>query len=216
MPLKLHFHPLSSFCWKVLVGLYENATPFEPVIIDLGDEASRDPFQALWPLGKMPVLQDLDRNRVVPETTVILDYLDLYYPGPVRFTPAEPEAAWRTRLWDRVFDLHVQAPMQKIVGDRLRPSGEKDAYGVAQARAQLDVVYRLIEAEAAAGQWFSGGGFGLADCAALPALYYADKVQPLGTDHPATAAYLARLTARPSVVRVLAEAGPYLKFFPAA
>lgn len=216
MSLTLYFHPLASFCWKVLIGLYENDTPFTPVIVNHGDPASLDPFLAVWPMGKMPVLRDDARGETVPETTVILDYLDSYRPGRVRFTPRDPGLAWRTRLWDRVFDLYVQEPMQKIVIDRLRPPGQSDGFGVAQARGQLDKAYGLIEREAARSEWMSGGGFGLADCAAAPALYYADRVQPLGTDRPATAAYLERLKARPSFARVLAEAEPYFKFFPEA
>ena len=216
MALTLHYHPLSSFCWKVLVGLYENGAPFEPLLVNLGDAASRDAFLALAPLGKFPVLQDHDRGEVIPESSAILDYLDLYYPGPVRFTPADPDAAWRTRLWDRIFDLHLHTSMQAVVGDRIRPADQKDPFGVAQARARIATAYGLIEREAAGREWFSGEAFGLADCAAMPALYYADKVQPLGAEHPATAAYLARLTARPSVARVLEEAAPYFKYFPQA
>ena len=216
MALTLHYHPLSSFCWKVLVGLYENDIAFAPLLVNPGDAASREAFVALAPLGKFPVLQDHDRGEVVPESSVILDYLDLYYPGPVRFVPADPEAAWRTRLWDRLLDLHVHEQMQTVVGDRLRPAESKDPFGVAQARARITTAYGLVEQETAKREWLSAHGFGLADCAALPALYYADKVQPLGSDYPATAAYLARLAARPSVARVLQEAAPYFKFFPQA
>jgi glutathione S-transferase len=216
MSLTLHYHPLASFCWKVLIGLYENQTAFTPKIIDLGDPASRDPFVALWPMGKMPVLFDEARGQIVPETSVILDYLDLHHPGPVRFLPADPDVAWRARLWDRIFDSYVQAPMQAVVADRLRPAGDKDPTGVAQARAQLATAYDLIERHMAARTWCSTPEFGLADCAAAPALFYGDKVLPLGVEHPATAAYLERLKARPSFARVLAEAEPYFKFFPTA
>jgi glutathione S-transferase len=215
MSLTLYFHPLASFCWKVLIGLYENETPFTPVIVDLGDAEAREAFFAVWPLGKFPVLRDDARGATVPETTVILDYLDQTYPGPVRFTPTDPDLAWRARLWDRVFDNYVMASMQKVVADRIRPADQKDPYGVAQARAQLAAGYDLIERELGQGPWWLGEDFGLIDCAAMPALFYADKVQPLGADHPATAAYLARLIARPSAARVLAEAEPYFKMFPA-
>jgi glutathione S-transferase len=151
----------------------------------------------------------------VPETSVILDYLDAHHPGPVRFTPADPDAAWRTRLWDRFFDLYVMTPMQKIVGDRIRPSDDqRDPFGVEQARGQLANSYGVLEAELAGRTWMSGADFGLADCAALPALYYANKVQPLGQAYPAVSAYLERLTARRSVARVLAEAEPYFHMFP--
>lgn len=216
MSLTLHYHPLSSFCWKALIGLYENQTPFTPQVVNLGEEASRAAFLALWPIGKFPVLRDEARGVTVPETSVILDYLDAFYPGAVRFTPADPDGAWQTRLWDRFFDLYVMTPMQKVVADRIRPSdGDRDPFGVAQARAQLATSYGVLEAELAGRTWMSADGFGLADCAALPALYYADKVQPLGEAWPKVAAYLDRLKARPSVARVLDEAAPYFHMFPA-
>jgi glutathione S-transferase len=215
MPLTLHYHPLASFCWKVLIGLYENGTPFTPLIVDLGDEGERARFTAIWPPGQFPVLQDQARGEVVAETTVILDYLDLHYPGAVRFTPSDPDAAWRARLWDRLFDLHVQEPMQKIVVDRIRPAGQGDAFGVAEARAKLARSYNFLEARIGGETWLSAGAFGLVECAAFPALYYADRVQPLGPEHPVLTAYLGRLTARPSIRRVLEEAGPYFHMFPA-
>lgn len=217
MSLTLYFHPLSSFCWKALIGLYENDTPFTPRVVDLGDETSRAAFLAVWPVGKFPVLRDDARRETVPETSVILDYLDAHHPGSVRFTSADPDAAWRTRLWDRFFDLYIHIPMQKIVGDRIRPSdADRDPFGVAQARGQIAASYAVLEAELADRAWMSAGDtFGLADCAAFPALFYADKVHPLGEAWPRISAYLARLKARRSAARVLEEAEPYFRFFPA-
>jgi glutathione S-transferase len=213
MSLTLYFHPLSSFCWKALIGLYEAGVPFEPVIVDLGDPASRDSFAQVWPLAKFPVLQDQARDAVVPESSVILDYLDLHYPGPVRFTPADPDAAWETRLWDRVFDQYIHVPMQRIIADRLRPEVAADPYGVAEMCAQMAKAYDLVEARLAGRAWVAGE-FGLADCAAAPALFYGDKTAPIGARRPNIVAYLERLKARPSFARVLAEAEPYFKMFP--
>lgn len=216
MSLVLHYHPLSSFCWKVLIALYENRTAFTTVHVDLGDPASRAPFVAIWPLGKFPVLQDQTRGVTVPESSAIIDYLDNYHPGPVRFTPQDPDLAWRTRLWDRFLDLHVHLPMQKIVGDRIRPADQKDPFGVAQARQQIADAYGIFEAEMGTRDFAAGEEFGLADCAAGPALFYADKVAPLGTGHLNISRYLARLQARPSFARVLEEAAPYFRLFPSA
>ena len=214
MPLTLHYHPLSSYSWKALIPLYEQGTPFERVIVDYGDPASRDAHVALWPMGKIPVLHDAARGETVPEASVIIDYLDRYYPGPAPFTPADADEAWRTRLWDRFFDLHVQSHVQKIVGDRIRPPGQRDLHGVADARAQLSAALAYLERQTPARAWFFGDSFGLADCAAAPALYYADRVQPFGAGLAAVRAYLDRLMARPSVARVLTEAEPYFAMFP--
>jgi glutathione S-transferase len=215
MALTLHYHPLSSFCWKVLIGLYENGTPFERVVVNLGDPASRAAFYALSPAGKMPVLRDEARDETVPETTIILDYLDVHHPGPVRFVPGDADEGRRARLWDRFVDLYVHLPMQRIVGDRLRPEGDRDPYGVAEARAQIARSCAILEEQLAGRTWLTGEDFGLADCAAAPPLFYAVKVGALGPDHPEVMAYLERLKARPSFARVLAEAEPYFHMFPA-
>ncbi len=114
MALKLYFHPLASFCHKALIALYENLIPFEPIIVDLRDEASSAAFRAVWPMAKMPVLHDEARNRTVAESTIIIEFLDAHYPGPTRFLPADVDRAWQTRMWDRFYDHYVQEPMQKI------------------------------------------------------------------------------------------------------
>ena len=214
MSLQLWFHPLASFCHKALIALYENETAFEPVIVDLADEASSAAFRAVWPMAKMPVLRDGTRDRTVAESTIVVEYLDAFYPGPTRFLPADPDRAWQTRLWDRFFDHYVQEPMQKIVTDRLRPAGTNDAYGVEQAKAQLRTAYALLEAELGARTWTMGDAFTLADCAAAPALFYASTVAPFGHTQRQLSAYLGRLMARPSFARVLEEAQPYFKLFP--
>lgn len=214
MSLTLHYHPLSSFCWKVLIPLYENGTPFKTVLVNLGDPASRAPFVALWPMGKFPVLQDQARGETVPESSAIIDYLDCYYAGAVHFTPADSELARRTRLWDRFLDLHIHLPMQKITGDRNRPADQRDPLGVAQARQQISDAYRIFERELATRDFAAGDAFSLADCAAAPALYYGNKVVPFGAAESRIAAYLARLEARPSFARVLEEAAPYFHLFP--
>jgi glutathione S-transferase len=65
MSLKLYFHPLSSFCQKALVALYENDTPFEPLIVDLFDAKSSAALKAIWPIGRFPVLRDEANDRTV-------------------------------------------------------------------------------------------------------------------------------------------------------
>jgi glutathione S-transferase len=214
MSLTLYFHPLASFCHKALIAFYENGVPFEPVVVDLFDERSSAAFRAVWPMAKMPVLRDDARDRTVAESTIIVEYLDIYHPGTTRFLPADPDGAWQTRMWDRFYDHYVQEPMQKIVSDRLRPAGKSDAYGVEQAKTQLHQAYAVIEHEIAAKSWMMGDAFTLADCAAAPALFYANTVLPFGETHRKLTAYLGRLMARRSFARVLEEAEPYFRLFP--
>jgi len=213
MTLTLHFHPLSSFCWKALIALYENNTPFMPNQVNLGDPAERGALLKLWPIGKFPVLSDDVRKETVPESIIIVEYLDCHYPGRTRFLSADPGLALQTRLRDRFLDLYVHLPMQKIIGDRLRPAEAKDPHGVAEARAQLRTSYAMIERQMAAGGWAMGGDFSLADCAAAPCLFYGNRVEPFG-EFKNVGAYLARLKARPSFARVLEEAEPYFHLFP--
>ena len=213
MSLTLHYHPLSSFCWKTLIALYENATPFTPHTVDLGNAAERAALLRLWPIGKFPVLRDEARDQTVPESTVIIEYLDRHYPGPTQFIPGDPDLALQTRLRDRFYDLYVHLPMQKVIGDRLRVDAKKDPQGVAEARAQLRTAYRMIEAQMVDRTWAMGEAFSLADCAAAPPLFYGNMVEPFG-DNRNVAAYLERLKARPSFARVLKEAEPYFQMLP--
>jgi glutathione S-transferase len=214
MPLKLYYHPLASFCHKALIALYENGIPFEPVVVDLMDEASSAAFRAVWPMAKMPVLRDEARDRTVAESTIVVEYLDAYYPGTTRFVPGDPDVAWQARMWDRVCDSYLQQPMQKIVTDRLRPAGSSDHFGVEQARAQLQEAYAVLEGQIAGKTWMTGDAFTLADCSAAPALFYAKTVSAFGEKQRNLAAYLDRLMARPSFARVLEEAEPYFTLFP--
>jgi glutathione S-transferase len=214
MSLRLYFHPLSSFCHKALIALYDNETPFERHIVDLGDETSRAAFLAVWPIGKFPVLRDERRDRTIPESSIIIEYLHQHYPGRTRLLPDDAESALQVRLWDRFYDLDVNVPMQAIVADRLRPDDRKDAFGVEQARARLQTAYAVLEREMATKPWAAGDAFSMADCAAAPALFYADKVMPFGEAHANVARYFARLKQRPSYARALQEAEPYFHFFP--
>ena len=212
MSLKLYFHPLSSFCHKVLIALYENATPFTPRSVDLFGEAEE--YRKIWPIGKIPVLRDEAKNRTIPETSIIIEYLARYHPGQTQLLPADPDLCRQMRLRDRFYDLYVHVPMQKIVTDRLRPAGKNDAYGVEEARALLRTSLGMIDEDMAQNRWAMGEDFTMADCAAAPALFYANMVAPFRDTHKNAAAYLDRLMARPSYARALKEAEPYFAMIP--
>lgn len=215
MALELYYHPLASYCWKVLIALYEGAVAFEKVVVDLGNPEERAAFARVWPLAKFPVLVDSERGEVVPESSIIVEYLARHRPEVAALLPSDAERSRRTRLCDRFYDCYVHEPMQKIVVDKIRPAGKTDPYGVEQARATLATAYAMIERDMADKTWAMGDPFTLADCAAAPALYYANLHQPLGAGHPHTSAYLKRLFERESVARVLREAQPYMHLHPA-
>jgi glutathione S-transferase len=214
MSLTLHFHPLSSFCWKALIALYENGVPFIPKLVDLGNPAERAALLKLWPIGKFPVLQDDARGEIVPESSIVIEYLDRHYPARTRLIPDDIDRALQTRLRERFYDLYVHLPMQRIMLDRMRPDGKQDPQGVEEARAQLRTSYAMIEQQMADGGWAAGDDFSLADCAAAPSLFYGSMVVPFGDGQKNLAAYFERLKARPSFARVLKEAEPYFNMVP--
>jgi glutathione S-transferase len=160
------------------------------------------------------VLHDAAQDRIIPETSIIIEYLAQHYPGRARLFPADPDLCRQMRLRDRFYDLYVNVPMQKIVTDRLRPAGKNDPYGVAEAREVLTTSLGMIDADMAGNRWAMGEDFTMADCAAAPALFYADMVVPFQATHGNAAAYLDRLKQHPSYARVLKEAEPYFKLIP--
>jgi glutathione S-transferase len=212
--LRFYYHPLSSFCQKVLVALYENDVKFEPVLLRFGDETAAAELRKLWPIARIPVLHDVARGQIVPESSIQIEYLAQHYPGKTALVPADPDRAREVRFLDRFFDLYVDVPMQRVVGDRLRPAGQRDPLGVEQARALLRTAYDVLERELHGKTWAAGDAFTMADCAAAPALYFANRVEPYQKSHPAVAAYWQRLLARPSYARAFRESEPHLGNFP--
>jgi glutathione S-transferase len=212
MSLTLYYHPLSSFCHKVLVALYENDVEFEKRSINFGDPADKTALQAIWPICKFPVLRDHGRKRDLPESTIIIEYLDRFCAGEHKLIPTDWDDALDARLWDRFCDNYLQLPMQHIVADRIRGSRGD----MTQERALLTTAYGMLEQRLASKIWLSGKSFTLADCAAAPGLFYAGAVHPIPTGLEHLHAYFDRLTQRASFKRVLDEAKPYFKMFPFA
>ncbi len=218
MSLTLYFHPLSSFCHKALIALYENDTPFEPRIIHLEKPKERAELTSLWPYAKFPVLRD-DQNGesvIVAESSTIIEYLDEHYPGKSKLVPASAARAREARFVERLYDLYVNMSVGKFAADKFRPAEKQDPHGVAEAMALIETTYGVIEKDMAKRTWAIGDEFTIADCAAAPALFFSNQLIPLKNSHKNSAAYLARLLERPSVARVISEAGPYLRFFPGA
>ncbi len=211
MSLVLHEHPFAMYCWKALIALYERDLPFTADLV----EADRSALAALWPPASIPIL--VDDGVAVPESSIIVEHLDRHGDAPP-LLPTDPDEALQARLWDRVTDSYLATPVQRIVGDALRPPDARDPHGVSQAHASIDLAYATVDRQLdgrAHDGWLAGDGFTLADCAAAPALHYADVLRPLDRDaHPALAAYFDRLLTRSSVARVIEEARPYRELFP--
>jgi len=212
MSMKLYAHPFSSYCQKVLIALYENDIPFEFRMLAPGDERVAAEHETLWPLKRMPVL--VDEGRTVVEASIIIEHLALHHPGPVRLIPEDARAALDVRMMDRFFDNYIMTPMQKIVSDSIRAPERRDWQGVTDARDLLDTAYRWLDDAMRGRRWAAADTFTLADCAAAPALFYADWTHPIGDAFSNVHAYRRRLLAWPSFARVVDEARPYRPLFP--
>jgi glutathione S-transferase len=210
--MQLYGHPFSSYTQKALAALYENDTPFEFLHLSPDDPDVYAEFARRWPIRKFPLLVDGDRQ--VMEATSIIEYLDVHHRGPSRLIPPGPDAAVEVRMLDRFFDNHIHAHVQKIVFNQIRQEADRDPYGVNEARARLDTAYAWLDGRMAGREWAAGDGFTLADCAAAPALFYADWTQPIGGEFRNVHAYRARLLQRPSFARCVEGGRPYRPLFP--
>lgn len=213
MTLKLHAHPLSSYCWKAMIALEEAGLVYDLEIVDLGDPEASARFRQVSPFGMMPALEDTDTGLAVSEATVVIEHLARTYPSAAALVPQDWATGREVRLWDRYLDNYIHAQVQRVVFDRIRPSPEvRDPFGSDQARARLAEAYGILDARMAEREW-AAGAYSLADCAASPALYYGRKIVPFD-GHANVTAYFERLLARPSFAKVLEGAKPYLHFFP--
>ena len=211
--LTLHEHPFASYCQKVLIALYELELPFEVHLVE--GEDSRAELAEIWPIGGIPVLRDESAELILPESTTIIEYLDGIVAEQPKLIPDDPAAALEARRWDRFHDHYIATPMQKIVSDELRPSGSKDPAGVAEARETLGKAYGVLDDHLASSRWAGGEDFGIADCAAAPALFYSRVVHRWDEEVQANITrYYRDVTWRPSMARVIDEARPYREIFP--
>lgn len=211
MSLQLFAHPFSSYCWKVLIPLWANDTPFDYRKVGGDEPEATAKLAELWPFAKFPLL--VDDGEVVAESTCIIEHLQARHPGPNMWIPDGYEGR-KVRFFDRFFDQYVMNAMGAAVVNALRPADDKDDYGEAQGRKTLLTAYDWLEANLPDSGWSVGSNFTLADCAAAPALFYADWVDRIGPERPRLDAYRARLLAHPPVSRAVEEARPYRAYFP--
>ncbi|MEO3385476.1 glutathione S-transferase family protein [Mesorhizobium sp. CAU 1741] len=210
--LHIYGHPFASFYWKVLIALYEREVPFEFLMVDPEHPENSDAIKLLSPTGQFPVL--VDGDRTVIESAAIIEYLDLHHGDAPPMVPADPRFAIQARQMDSIFDDYVQGPMQRMVFNVLRDEDRRDPHVADEATAALDKAYVWLE------RWFKGRGwaandtFGIADCSAAPALFYAHWAYPIAPNYEALHAYRARLLERPSIARVVDEARPWRAYFP--
>jgi glutathione S-transferase len=196
MSLIFYGHPFSSYCQKALIALYENDIGFEFRVVEPGADEVVAQWAGLWPLKRFPLL--LDGDRMVAESSIIIEYLDLHHRGPVRMLPDDPAEALDVRFMDRFFDHYVMNVMQVPVAEALRTSDARKDVALAEAKAALETAYAWLDRRLAGKTWAMGDAFTLADCAAAPNLR----------------SYRSRLLTRPSFRRAVEEARPFRSYFP--
>lgn len=211
MTLTLYAHPFSSFCWKVQIPLDADGTDYTYRNVDPSELGAMDELRTYWPFGKFPVL--IDDGEVIAETSCIIEHLQAKHPGPNVWIPDGDEGR-RVRFLDRFFDLYVQGNMQPSVNNAIRGEGNSDPYGAELGLKNLRVAYDWLEENLPESEWAAGDRFTMADCAAAPALFYADWVDPIGEARPRLKAYRARLLAHPAVSQSIEGARPYRHYFP--
>jgi glutathione S-transferase len=207
--MKLYYFPLSPYSQKAMIALDEKGVAYEKVSVDLGDAAARVEYEKINRFGKVPFLRDDARDWRVPESSIIIEYLDRHYPGGTQLIPSDPEQSRQARFHDRVLDLYVTEPALKIFFDGRRPAEKRDAMGVESAQKRLDKSYTIYEEYLGKRQWLLGDAFSIADIAAAPALAMGQHFHPW-EGHKNIAAYFARLSARPSVQAAFKQAAEFM------
>ena len=210
MTVELFAHPFSSYCQKALIAFYENEVPFTYRMLE--DAGVSEELASIWPIKRFPILRE--NSRVVLEASIIIEYLAVHHPGPVKLIPKDADLALEVRMLDRFFDNYVMTPQGKFVFDAIRPPESRDPYGVEEARGMLDTSYAWLDRRMQDRTWAVGETFTLADCAAAPSLFYAHWTYPIAERYGSLLGYRARLLERPSFARAVNEARPFRHYFP--
>lgn len=207
--MKLYYHPMSTYSQKVLIALAEKGLEFEPQVVKLMDPEERETYREIYPMGKIPLLV-LDDGHIVPESSIIIEYLDGL--GGDRLIPDDAERARKVRFKDRMFDLYLSDSIGTLFWQQMKPEAERDAERIETAKFRIGVMYRFMQSELGNQPWANGDTFSMSDCAAAAALYYAPRLAPFD-EHENVVAYWERLRARETVQKVHEEVAPYLEAF---
>jgi glutathione S-transferase len=211
--MKLYFHPLSAYSQKALIAFYEKRVDFTPVLVDMLDPDAKAAYvRDVAPLGKVPLLALEEKDWKIPESSIVIEYVETHFASGTKLIPDDTDLARQTRFQDRLADNYLTNPLIKILTDGFRPADKRDALGVEQARAALDTFYALADKAFAKKDWANGSAFSMADCAYAPPLGYLRELHPYA-QHRHLTAYFERLAERPSYARVLEEAKPYMARF---
>ena len=206
--MKLYYYPISTYCQKVLIACYEKSVDFTPELVFLFDEAEREAYRKIYPMGKIPLLV-LDDGHWVPESSNIVEYLDTHFSDGPRLIPEDADESRQVRFKDRMYDLYLNESVTALVFESWKPEPQRNQELIARSNMRIGVMYDFMEMNLAKQTWTNGEAFTLGDCAAAPPMFYAQEVAPFDA-RPNIVAYWQRLQERPAIRRVLDEAAPYL------
>lgn len=167
--MELFYHPLSRYSQKVLIALYEKQANFYPRITDLRDPFARQTFQQFYPPAKLPLLKTQE-GQLIPESSIIIEYLDRHFQNSTELLPAEPERNLAVRLFDRIIDNDINNPLFQLEKLKILPEGNE--FEIKQIEKQMFIQFQRLDAHLSQNHWVCGDSFTLADCALIPCLSY--------------------------------------------
>lgn len=207
--MDLYFAYLSTYSQKVLLGLYEKGIEFTPHLVDLADEAARAEYRKVYPFGKVPLLVR-DDGRLIPESSIILEYIETAFDSKPVLIPSDPEAARRVRFMDRMCDLYLNDPVVSLIFESWKPEDQQSPELMKKASEKIGMMYRFMEDQLSDHPYLAGDQFSMADCAAMPVLFYAKSFAPFDSfEH--IQKYWDAVSAREAFVRLKKEAEPYIR-----
>jgi glutathione S-transferase len=207
--MKLYYNPISTYSQKTLLAFYEKGLEFEPNIVALMDPEAREAYREVYPLGKIPCLV-LDDGHIIPESSIIIEYIDNM--AEPRLIDGDAEQTRKIRFKDRMLDLYLNDSVVTLLFQSMKPEEQKDQERIDTAKFRVDTIYSFMEHELGQNQYAQGNTFTMADCAAAPALFYAELLAPFA-EHKNISAYWERLKERESVQKTQSDAKPIIEEF---
>lgn len=207
--MKLYYNPISTYSQKTLLAFYEKGLEFEPNIVSLTDPEAREAYREVYPLGKIPCLV-LDDGHIIPESSIIIEYIDNM--AEPRLIDGDAEQTRKIRFKDRMLDLYLNDSVVTLLFQSMKPEEQKDQERIDTAKFRVDTIYSFMEHELGQNQYAQGNTFTMADCAAAPALFYAELLAPFA-EHKNISAYWERLKERESVQKTQSDAKPIIEEF---
>lgn len=179
--MKLYDLALSPFSARCRIQIYAKKLPIE--LAEPPGGLGSDSYRKLSPTGTVPALQ-LDDGEILPESTVIGEYLEDRFPEPA-LRPTEPAARARMRLIVHFTDLYVAPPLVTLF-KQVNPA-QRDAALVAAQLEALRPRYDQLAGFLGPGPYAVGAELSLADCSLFPLFFFGTRMHPMLGDKDPTA-----------------------------